>query len=63
MGLYTNHCNLLDLCALLLQEPEVRTRFSVAEVKALFGLDYHLKHVDTIFRRVLGTTAKGGQTK
>lgn len=53
----------LDLCALLLQEPEVRTRFSVAEVKALFGLDYHLKHVDTIFRRVLGTTAKGGQTK
>jgi len=27
---------------------------SPPEIKALFGLDHHLKHVDTIFRRVFG---------
>ena len=26
----------------------------VAELEALFNLDYHFKHVDTIFERVFG---------
>jgi adenylosuccinate lyase len=39
---------------LLLAEPEVRSRFSIREIEHLFTLDYHLKHVGTIFKRVLG---------
>lgn len=42
--------NLRDL---LLEEKEVTSRFSKKEIEALFGLDYHLKHVKTIFKRVL----------
>lgn len=43
--------NLKDL---LLAEKEVTSRFSRKEIEALFNLDYHLKHVGTIFKRVLG---------
>lgn len=43
--------NLKDL---LLSDPEVMAKFSKKEIEALFGLDYHLKHVGTIFKRVLG---------
>lgn len=39
---------------LLLTDPEVRSRFSIREIENLFNLDYHLKHVGTIFKRVLG---------
>jgi adenylosuccinate lyase len=39
---------------LLAADPEVRSRFSEGELEGLFKLDYHLKHVRTIFRRVLG---------
>ena len=39
---------------LLLQEKEVMKYFSKKEIEALFDLDYHLKHVNTIFKRVLG---------
>ena len=42
-----------NLKGLLLNEKEVTSRFSKKEIEALFGLDYHLKHVKTIFRRVL----------
>jgi adenylosuccinate lyase len=33
-------------------EPEVRSRLSEDQLRALFDLDHHRKHVDTIFRRV-----------
>lgn len=42
--------NLKDL---LLKEKEVTSRFSKREIESLFDLDYHLKHVGTIFKRVL----------
>ena len=42
--------NLKDL---LLEEKEVSSRFSKKEIAALFDLDYHLKHVNTVFKRVL----------
>ncbi|HUZ78106.1 MAG TPA: adenylosuccinate lyase [Chloroflexota bacterium] len=37
---------------LLLAEPEIRAHLTDAELDDLFGYDYHLKHVDTAFRRV-----------
>jgi len=42
--------NLKDL---LLADKEVMKQFSKKEIEALFDLDYHLKHVNTIFKRVL----------
>ncbi|HEX8569108.1 MAG TPA: adenylosuccinate lyase [Caulobacteraceae bacterium] len=42
---------------LLKAEPEVRERLSDAELGELFDVGYHLKHVDTIFRRVFGEAA------
>jgi adenylosuccinate lyase len=36
----------------LLTEPEVSSRLSEEELRELFALDHHTKHVDTIFRRV-----------
>jgi len=32
----------------------VRKYLSEAEIEASFDLDYHLKHVDTVFDRVFG---------
>jgi adenylosuccinate lyase len=46
-----------DLKTLLLSEKEVTSRFTRKEIEALFDLDYHLKHVDTIFKRVLNGRA------
>ena len=43
--------NLKDL---LLAEKEVNSHFSKKEIEEIFNLDYHLKHVGTIFKRVLG---------
>jgi adenylosuccinate lyase len=43
-----------DFFALLNRDPEVSARLSEAELKELFDLGYHLKHVDTIFGRVFG---------
>jgi adenylosuccinate lyase len=43
-----------DFLALLKADPDVRGYLSEAELAANFDLDYHLKHVDTIFRRVFG---------
>jgi adenylosuccinate lyase len=35
-------------------DPEVSARLSPTDLAALFDLDYHVKHVDTIFGRVFG---------
>ncbi len=44
----------LSLLDLLKDDAEVSKRLSAGELDALFDLDYHLKHVDTIFSRVFG---------
>jgi adenylosuccinate lyase len=43
-----------DFLALLKKDAEVKARLSDAELEELFDLGYHLKHVDTIFKRVFG---------
>jgi adenylosuccinate lyase len=43
-----------DFLALLAADPDVRKHLSEAELKENFNLDYHFKHVDTIFERVFG---------
>ncbi|MBI5114630.1 MAG: adenylosuccinate lyase [Rhodovulum sp.] len=43
-----------DFMALLKADPDVRAKLSDAEIESLFDLGHHLKHVDTIFRRVFG---------
>jgi len=53
----------LSLQDLLAEDPEVRARFDLAELDALFNLDYHLKHVRTVFRRVLGPAAGAGKKR
>ncbi len=42
-----------NLKELLMEEPEVTSRFTTKEIDGIFNLDYHLKHVGTIFKRVL----------
>ena len=44
----------LSLLDLLKADPDVTGRLSAGELDALFDLDFHLKHVDTIFGRVFG---------
>src|SRR5579862_9226059 len=43
---------LLDL---LKADPEVTKALPAKDLEALFDLDYHFKHVDTIFKRVFGS--------
>jgi adenylosuccinate lyase len=43
-----------DFAALLKADPDVRGKLSDKEIAASVDLKYHLKHVDTIFRRVFG---------
>jgi adenylosuccinate lyase len=43
-----------DLLDLLKGDEEVMAKLSVTEIEDLFDLEYHFKHVDTIFRRVFG---------
>jgi adenylosuccinate lyase len=38
----------------LLADSDVRSQLSEEEIRGLFDLNYHLKHVDTIFSRVFG---------
>jgi adenylosuccinate lyase len=45
----------LSLLDLLKADPAVSQRLSGEQLEALFDLDYHLKHVDTIFDRVFGS--------
>jgi adenylosuccinate lyase len=44
----------LNLKDLLLEDGEISSLFERAELEGLFNLDYHLKHVKTIYKRVLG---------
>src|SRR3954451_22515999 len=46
-----------DFLTLLKADPDVSQKMSAAEIEACFDLGYHLKHVDTIFRRVFGAAA------
>ena len=43
-----------DFLTLLKADPEVSKALTDAEIEEKFDLGYHLKHVDTIFRRVFG---------
>jgi adenylosuccinate lyase len=43
-----------DLLSLLKADKDVTRALPAAELEKLFDLDYHLKHVDTIFARVFG---------
>ncbi|MGE3246347.1 MAG: adenylosuccinate lyase [Beijerinckiaceae bacterium] len=43
-----------DFLNLLKNDKDVSAKLSDAELEDLFDLGYHLKHVDTIFRRVFG---------
>ena len=43
-----------DFLTLLKADKDVRKHLGEAELKANFDLAYHLKHVDTIFKRVFG---------
>jgi len=45
----------LSLLDLLKADPAVSAALSGPQLEALFDLDHHLKHVDTIFTRVFGT--------
>jgi adenylosuccinate lyase len=45
-----------DFQALLKQDADVKKYLSDAEIEEKFDLGYHLKHVDTIFKRVFGAT-------
>jgi adenylosuccinate lyase len=44
----------VDFRTALKRDPDVKRLLSEAEIDACFDLSYHLKHVDTIFRRVFG---------
>lgn len=44
----------LSLMALLKADPDVAARLTPEQIEEKFDLDYHYKHVDTIFRRVFG---------
>ncbi len=46
-----------DFLTLLANDTEVTRYLTKAELEACFDLGYHLKHVDTIFRRVFGDQA------
>jgi adenylosuccinate lyase len=45
-----------DFLALLKADAAVRAHLSEAEIEAMFDMDFHMKHVDTIFNRVFGRT-------
>jgi adenylosuccinate lyase len=47
----------LSLMELLKADPDVAAKMSVAEIEDRFNLDYHFKHIDTIFSRVFGCEA------
>ena len=44
-----------DFLTLLKKDPDVSKALTAKEIVACFDLGYHLKHVDTIFKRVFGT--------
>src|SRR3954464_4054452 len=46
-----------DFLSLLKADKDVRKYLNDAEIEENFDLGFHLKHVDTIFKRVFGTTS------
>ena len=44
----------LSLMDLLKADPDVTAALSIEDIESRFDLDYHLRHVDTIFDRVFG---------
>ena len=46
-----------DFQVLLKNDPDVKKYLSDAEIAEQFDLGYHFKHVDTIFRRVFGSSS------
>jgi adenylosuccinate lyase len=46
-----------DFLTLLKADPAVRKHLGEGEIETNFDLDYHFKHVDTIFRRVFGSAS------
>jgi adenylosuccinate lyase len=54
MEVWQGKGKLLDL---LKADPKVTKALSKKDLEALFDVDYHLKHVDTIFHRVFGAAA------
>jgi len=44
-----------QLKELLMQDPEITQHLPQEEIEAVFDLGYHLKHVDTIFKKVFGS--------
>jgi adenylosuccinate lyase len=47
----------VDFQTALRGDADVRKVLSEGEIAACFAVDYHLKHVDTIFERVFGKGA------
>jgi adenylosuccinate lyase len=45
-----------DFLSFLKNDPDVTAKLPAKEIEANFDLAHHVKHVDTIFRRVFGTT-------
>jgi adenylosuccinate lyase len=45
-----------DFLSLLKADVAVRAHLGEAEIEAMFDMDFHMKHVDTIFTRVFGKT-------
>jgi adenylosuccinate lyase len=45
-----------DFLSLLKADKAVRAHLDEADLEALFDMDFHMKHVDTIFTRVFGKT-------
>lgn len=56
MPVWRGEGHFLDL---LKADPEVSALLDPAELESLFDLDYHFKHVDTIFERVFGSGMGG----
>ena len=46
----------VDFRTALERDPDVSRLLTPGEIGACFALDYHLKHVDTIFKRVFGAS-------
>jgi len=47
----------LSLLDLLKDDPEVTSRLPIAELQALFDVDYHFRRIDAIFDRVFGAAS------
>ena len=45
-----------DFLSLLKADAAVRAHLSETEIEAMFDMDFHMKHIDTIFTRVFGKT-------